>query len=313
LNRAVATALTLLCASMTLQVGLMPEGLAQVKEEASDKQERIDKFQDRRLIFEPSPSPAGAQDYQLRQGPDTIYDADFVELMNDKSLTNFWLGERNRDWAYWIGSGAVAVPLGGMLFANNFRAQGPLAFFANGSQAQGVNASDWRTFGLSVVGVALAAYGAYNLTQWVAESLDLSHPNRLDADSIAPRVTEWNDQLRERLNLDPEDIPSPPPPRPSPSPVPSGSVPPDNTTSTGIDQSQLGLTPSPPVGGPDSWPQGAPPSNTSQIPLPVISPGRLPPSGAPSPTPKPRPSEFFFPEFASPSPKPTAAASPTRP
>lgn len=308
MNRAVATALTLICASLTLQVGLVPDGLAQVKEEAGDKQERIDKFQDRRLIFEPSPSPAGPQDYTLRQGPDYIYDSDFVELMNDKSLTNFWLGERNRDWAFWLGTGAVTVPLGTVLFVDNFKAQGPLAFFANGAQAQGVNASDWRTFGLSVAGVALAAYGAYNLTQWVLETLDVSHPNRLDADSIAPRVTEWNDQLRERLNLDPEDIPSPPPPRPSPSPVPSASGNPDNTD-TGIDQGQLGNTPSPPVGGPDSWPQGTPPS-TSQIPLPVISPGRLPPSGLPSPTPKPRPSDFFFPEFASPAPKATATPSP---
>jgi hypothetical protein len=301
LNRAVATALTLICASMTLQA---PAGLAQVEEAPGEKEQRIEKFQDHRLIFEPSPSPAGPFDYQLRQGPDTIYDVDFVELMDDPSLTNFWLGERNRDWAWWIGSGAVAVPLGGMLFLNNFRAQGPLAFFANSAQAQGNNASDWRTFGLSVIGVGLAAYGIYNLSQWVLESLDFSHPNRLDKDSIEPRVNEWNEQLRERLNLDPEDIPSPPPPRPSPSPTPSGAP------TTGTEQAPAVIAPSTPVGGPNSFPEGEPPATTSE-PLPVVSPGRVLPSGFPSPTPKPRPSDFYFPEFASPTPSPTPTPVPT--
>jgi hypothetical protein len=335
LNRAVATVLTLVCASMTMQAGLAPAGLAQVAEPPEDKQRRIDRYQDLRLIFEQSPgpdksprpgqaaSPAPIGDYSLRQGPDAIYDVDFVELMDDPSLTNFWLGERNRDWAFWLGSGAVAVPAGTMLFLNNFRGQGPLAFFVDRSQqgtipnaAQAAAVSDWRTFALSVAGVTLATYGAYNLTQWVLETLDVNHPNRLDADSIRPRVDDWNERLRERLNLELADIPPAPTPRPSPTPTPSAS--PDADGGAGADpdamQQPTDDQPPAPVGGPNSYPEGAPPQDAIPVPLPVISPGQVPAPRA-SLSPSPTPSVFWFPGFprqgdSSPTPGPTAQPSP---
>lgn len=322
MNRAVATVLTLVCASMTL---LAPPGVAQVTETPEEKQRRIDRFQDMRLIFEPSPgaekSPQPGQEatsapignYALRQGPDAIYDVDFVELMADPSLTNFWLGERNRDWAFWLGTGAVAVPAGSLLFINNFRGEGPLAFFAPAqaagaipNPAQAAAVSDWRTFALSAAGVALATYGAYNLTQWVTEALDVSHPNRLDTDSIRPRVEGWNEQLRERLNLDLADIPPPPTPRPSPSP--SASASPNGEATPGD-------FPSAPVGGPGGYPEGQPPTETMPVPLPVISPGQVPVPRA-TLAPSPVPSVFWFPGFPresspspalSPSPQPSPA------
>lgn len=320
MNRAVATALSLLVAAMTLHAGTAPVGLAQVPEAPEDKQRRIDQFQDYRLIFEPSPSPEPPSSYLLRQGPDTIYDVDFVTLLEDQSLTNFWLGERNRDWAFWIGTGAVAMPAGTMLFLNNFRGQGPLAFFANpaGAQsaapnaAQATSVSDWRTFALSVAGAALATYGAYTFSQWVLESLDVYHPNRLDKDSIQPRVEEWNERLRDRLNLDPSDIPPPPSARPSPSLTPSGGPSPGNNAGAGAAdsdaaQSPTDDTPSPGVGGPASYPGGAPPAAMPN-PLPVVSPGRQ------SPSPRPMPSVLPFPGYsaspaASPSPRPSVAPS----
>ena len=147
--------------------------------------------------------------YSLRQGPDPIYDVDFVELMNDASLSQYWYGERNKDWALRIGIGAVGVPAGALLFLNNFQAQGGLAAFAvpnpNPSGNPGLtyqNVSDPRTFALSLVGVAVAMYGLYSLGLWLTEQLDTYHPNRLDEPAILPRVHQLNEDLRERLNLE---------------------------------------------------------------------------------------------------------------
>jgi hypothetical protein len=258
-----------------------------------DLQERIDIFQDRRLIYELNEKD---KTYTLRQGPDPIYDADFVELMNDESLNKFWYGERNKDWAIWLGTGAVGLPVGALIFLQNFRAEGPLAFFASASNQQVQNVSDPKTFALSVAGVALAMYGAYNLSLWVTEQLDTYHPNRLDDPAIAPRVRSFNDDLRERLNLEPADIPSPPTPRPSPSPTPS--------VSPNADVFPL---PSTPGRVDQSLPMGGPP-RTIPTPLPLNEPGVVP--SALVPTTKPRPSEFLFPGRPGREPAPIATTSP---
>jgi hypothetical protein len=272
LNRFVAIALLVVCFPLTAQ--------AQLPESAQDKQKRIDLFQDRRLIYEvPKDAP-----YSLRQGPDPIYDVDFVHLMNDPSLTNFWRTERNKDFAFWVTTGVVAVPLGALLFLDNFKATGPLALFSSAQRPAGANAGDPKAFLLSVLGAGLASYGMLNLTLWLLETLDLRHPNRLDADSIAPRVKDWNDRLRDRLNLEPSDIPSPPTPRPSV--TPSGSASPS---------SPPGIIPSAPVGGPGSLPLATSPAPK---PLDVISPGQT----ATEPPASSRPSTFAFPDS---SPRPT--------
>ncbi|MFP5502111.1 MAG: hypothetical protein ACLGIN_06450 [Candidatus Sericytochromatia bacterium] len=267
MNRAVAIVLAVICLPLGFSADL---GFAQVEEAPDEKQTRIDRFQDFRLIYEPGKEGA----YTLRQGPETIYDRDFVTLMNDPSLTRYWLGERNRDYAFKIGGGVLGVTAGTALFWQTFRGTGlaeawgqPVPAELPGNQAEvgraaAANASDWRIFTLSVIGVGLAGYGLYNLNLWLQEELDWYHPNRLEEESILPRVEEWNEDLRTRLNLEPEDIPSPPTPRPSttptPSPLPSGFVP-----------------PSPPVGGPGALPMGGPPSPVP-TPLPVIVPGELP-------------------------------------
>ena len=168
-------------------------------------------------------------------------------------------------------------------------------------------------FALSVAGVTLATYGAYNMTQWLLEQLDVNHPNRLDTDSIRPRVDDWNERLRERLNLDPADIPPPPSPRPSPSPTASG----DPEAESGGEPGDAGVplddAPTPPVGGPNSYPAGAPPS-TMPVPLPVITPGQLPEPPDTRPT-SPAPSVFWFPGYpretdARPTAQPSPAGSP---
>jgi hypothetical protein len=281
-------------------------------------QQRIDIFQDRRLIYELNKD---TQAYTLRQGPDPIYDVDFVELLNDESLSRFWFGERNKDWAIKIGIGAVGVPLGAAVFFQNFRAEGGLAPFAKPNPGPSpdpglsyANVSDPRSFALSLAGVAVAMYGLYNLGQWAAEQLDLYHPNRLDEPAILPRVRQFNEDLRERLNLEPSQIPSPPTPRPSPTPTPSASP------SGGI----IPL-PTPPGGVNQTTPDQLAPQ-TIPTPLPVIEPGAIP--SALVPTPRPRPSEFMFPgppgrvpaspaelpsyaPSAAPSPSPKASPKPT--
>jgi hypothetical protein len=198
----------------------------------------------------------------------------------------------------------LGVPLGSVLLVQNFQGQGQTAFFANAAQPQAANVSDWRTFTLSVAGAALAAYGLYNLGLWVLEELDVRHPQRLDRDSIAPRVEEWNAQLQERLSLAKEDIPSAPP-TPRPSGSPSGSPGPEGEASPGLQN----LVPSPGVGGPISYPAGAPPTAVP-FPLPVLSPGVRPGPG-PSPSPKPRPSVFRFPGMSPLPASPTASLAPS--
>jgi hypothetical protein len=249
-----------------------------------DLQQRIDIYQDRRLIYELDQK---TKDYILRQGPDPIYDVDFVELMNDDSLTKYWYGQRNRDWALWLGIGLVGVPIGAAVFFQNFHAQGALAPFAVPNPEPSLNpglgyanASDPRSFALSLAGVAVAMYGLYNLGQWVAEQLDWYHPNRLDEPAILPRVHTFNEDLRERLNLEPPQIPSPPTPRPSPTPTPSVSP-------------SGGAFPLP--GTPGRANETAPEEAPAMIPtpLPVMSPGAIPSELVP--TPRVRPSEFMFP------------------
>ncbi|MEB3195774.1 MAG: hypothetical protein VKP62_01080 [Candidatus Sericytochromatia bacterium] len=264
-----------------------------VEEPDADRQRRIDAFQDRRLIIEsdakdaknPSPKDKSASPapLQLRQGPDRIFHVDFVELMDDPSLTRDWEWERNKDWAWWLGSGLVGLPLGGLLFYQNFRGEGPLALFSSGGGQAVSGAADWRSFTLSVTGAALSMFATYQLGQWFAETLDVSHPDRLEALSITPRVTEWNERLGERLNLDPSEWPSPPPPRPSATPTPSPSP---GASPTGAP------TAAPMVGGPDANPYGTE-VPVMPTPLPLASPGSL---VLPSPAPSPRPtgrSPFF--------------------
>ena len=290
--------------------------LAQVTEDPAEKQRRIDIYQDRRVIVEPdpeakkadeaSPAPGAVSRMVLRQGPDRIYHVDFVHLMDDASLSAYWARERNRDWAIWLGSGAVGIPAGALLFLQNFRGEGTLAPFTETGRAQAANAGDLRAYALSVLGAGVALYGAYNLGLWIAENLDLHHPNRLDAEAIEPRAREFNERLRERLNLDPEDIPSPPPPRPSPSPTRT----PDPF---GEDDA---IDASPPVGGPGSDPYIGDPL-MMPTPLPLASPGAIPPELLP--TPEPRPSIFkFYPGPAgypvpSMRPDPDASATPAAP
>ncbi|HEY9721665.1 MAG TPA: hypothetical protein V6D47_06605 [Oscillatoriaceae cyanobacterium] len=282
MNRAAALALSLICLPLVLEPLAQP-GWADVPESAASKQKRIAEYQDHRLIYDPG---SKGQGYTLRQGPDTIYDVDFVELMNDPSLTRFWLGERNRDYAIWIGTGVVGVPLGAVLFYQNFLGSGTFAPFTSPTQASKENASDWRTFTLSLVGVAIASYGLYNLGRWALEELDIAHPERLDSDSIAPRVKTFNDDLRARLNLDASDIP--PPPTPRPSVTPSGSPSPGVPLIT-----PSGLQPSAPQYLLPTYPEGGPPAAVP-TPLPVETPSLIQ-EGAPSPTPKPRPTFFDFP------------------
>ncbi|MDB5099995.1 MAG: hypothetical protein JWM80_4416 [Cyanobacteria bacterium RYN_339] len=243
-------------------------------------QQRIDIFQDRRLIYELDEKTKA---YSLRQGPDPIYDVDFIELMHDASLSQYWYGERNRDWGIWIGLGAVGVPVGSALFFQNFHAQGPLAIFASTETTTSAyaNVSDPRSFALSLAGVALAMYGLYNLGLWLTEQLDTYHPNRLDEPAILPRVRQFNEDLRERLNLEPSQIPSPPTPRPSPTTTPSTSPSPGGFP-----------LPNTPGRANDTNPDGEAPF-TIPTPLPVMEPGVIP--SALVPTPKPRPSEFLFP------------------
>ena len=291
---------------------------AQITEDPAEKQRRVDLYQDRRLIVEPdpeakgdekaSPAPGAAPGRQpvanllLRQGPDRIYQADFVQLLDDPSLTAYWARERNRDWAIWLGTGAVGVPAGTLLFLQNFRGEGGLAPFNAPGRAQAANAGDLRAYALSVVGAGVALYGAYNLGLWIAENLDLHHPNRLDAEAIEPRAREFNDRLRERLNLDVADIPSPPPPRPSPSPT--------RTPDPLGDEDEIDAPA--PVGGPGSAPQGDEPV-VLPTPLPLASPGQIPRELLP--TPEPRPSIFkFYPGpqgYPVPSMRPDPDATPT--
>lgn len=266
--------------------------IAQVTEDPEEKQRRIDVYQDRRLIVERDEEKKDRDDKDdkggkakaplvLRQGPDRIYHVDFVQLMDDPSLTAYWNRERNKDWAIWLGTGAVGMPAGTLLFLQNFRGEGDLAPFAQAGRAQAANASDLRGYALSVLGAGIALYGAYNLGLWLAETLDLHHPARLEPDSIEPRAREFNERLRERLNLDVADIPSPPPPRPSPSP--------SRTPDPLGDEDELDA--SPPVGGPGSDPYGGDPLEMP-TPIPLASPGAVPPELVP--TPEPRPSIFKF-------------------
>ncbi len=306
MNRPLIAALILAFSPLT--------ALAQVTEDPAEKQQRVDIYQDRRIIVEPDPEEKKdkkdgeatarppSMKLLLRQGPDRIYHVDFVQLMDDPSLTSFWARERNRDWAIWLGTGVVGVPTGTLLFLQNFRGEGSLAPFTQTGRAQAANASDLRGYALSVIGAGVALYGAYNLGLWFAETLDIFHPDRLDPAAIEPRAREFNERLRERLNLDPEDIPSPPPPRPSPSP----SRTPDPLE---VDDE---IDAPPPVGGPGSDPYGGEPI-IMPTPLPVASPGAVPRELVP--TPEPRPSIFkFYPGPAGypvPSMRPDLDASPT--
>lgn len=288
--------------------------LAQVTEDPAQKQRRVDIYQDRRIIVEPDPeakkdkkdgeaeATKPAMKLILRQGPDRIYHVDFVQLMDDPSLTRFWATERNRDWIIWTGTGVVGVPAGTLLFLQNFRGEGSLAPFTQTGRAQAANAGDLRGYALSVLGAGVALYGAYNLGLWLAETLDVFHPDRLDPAAIEPRAREFNDRLAERLNLDPADLPSPPPPRPSPSP--------SRTPDALGDDDEIDAPP--PVGGPGSDPYGGEPI-MMPTPLPVASPGAVPPELLP--TPEPRPSIFkFYPGPAGypvPSMRPDLDATPT--
>jgi hypothetical protein len=284
LNRPVIAALIL---------AFFPLGaLAQISEDPEAKQRRVDVYQDRRIIVEPDPEDKGGKKdaadaatargrkLLLRQGPDRIYQVDFVELMADPSLSAYWGRERAKDWAIWLGTGAIGVPAGTLLFLQNFRGEGSLAAFSETGREQAANAGDLRAYALSVLGAGIALYGAYNLGLWVLENLDVHHPDRLDAEAIEPRAREFNEKLRERLNLDPEDIPSPPTPRPSPSPSPSV----DPFDEEGIDAS-------PPVGGPGADPYGGDPIEMP-TPMPLVVPGVVP--SVLVPTPEPRPSIFKF-------------------
>jgi hypothetical protein len=266
-------------ASPTPKPYVSPTPTPNLEEEGPrDKQQRIDVFQDRRMIYEIN---EGTKAYSLRQGPDPIYDVDFVELMKDPSLTKYWQSERNKDWATWIGIGVIGVPIGSLLFLQNFQASGPLALFADPQRTQSQNASDPRSFTLSLAGVVIGMYGFYNLALWVLENVDQYHPNRLDEEALLPRVHTFNDELRDRLNLEPSDIPSPPTPRPS-------------TTATPSQSPSPGTLPLATPGGPvdQSMPEGQPPKGVP-TPLPVLEPGSIP--SALLPTTRPRPSEFMFP------------------
>lgn len=289
--------------------------LAQVEENPDDKQARVDKYQDRRLIVLPDPEDKREKERKpgdakvsprllLRQGPDLIYQSDFVKLIDDPSLNGFWNREKAKDWGIWLGTGAVGIPLGTLIFMQNFRGDGALAPFAQPGRPQAADAGDLRAYTLSVVGAGIAFYGAYNLGLWIAENLDLHHPDRLEADAIEPRAREWNEQLRERLALDPSDIPSPPPPRPSPSP---------SKTPSDFDDDAGTLTASPPNGGPGNLPYGEGAEVPTPKPLQFASPGAVP--SALVPTPAPRPSIFkFYPGnqgYPVPSLRPDPDATPT--
>ncbi|MEB3330740.1 MAG: hypothetical protein VKQ33_16060 [Candidatus Sericytochromatia bacterium] len=277
-------------------LGLPGLAEAAVQDDPDSLQRRLDAFQERRLIVEgaagrssgaasdrpgPSPSPL-----VLRQGPDRIYHVDFVELMDDPSLTRDWEAQRARDWAWWIGTGAVGGPLGAALFVQNFRGAGPLALFATPAAGGGGNAGDWRGFTLSVAGAGLALYGCYNLGLWLGETLDLHHPDRLEDVSILGRVREWNERLVEHYALDPATLPPPPTPRPSATPTPQPQDPFAEATPGALSSP---LQPAPlqdlPYGGEVP---------VMPTPLPLASPGALPPA-TPSPSPAPpeeRPSFF---------------------
>lgn len=284
------------CVTFTMVLFSLPiSAWAAIEEDVSDKQRRVDWFQERRLIIEsdtankPTPDDAKKatteQPLVLRQGADRIYHSDFVELMNDPSLTRDWEFQRNKDWLWWIGSGTAGIPLGGLLFFQNFRGTGPLAPFYDSGRDERANAGDLRSYTLSVSGIAMALYGAYNLGLWISESLDSYHPDRLEPVSIRPRVSEWNELLAAKVNLEPEDWPSPLPPRPSATPTPSPA--PGSTSSPAP-------LPTTPVGGPGTSPYGVD-VPTMPTPLPLISPGSFP-----SPTPGKFGRPGFFQEIGTP-------------
>jgi hypothetical protein len=281
-------------------------GLAEaaVEEDPAALQRRLEAFQERRLIVEgtPGPTPASSPGQPrsspsplvLRQGPDRIYHVDFVELMDDPSLTRDWEAQRARDWAWWLGTGAVGAPLGAALFVQNFRGEGPLALFARPGAAAGGNAGDWRGFALSVAGAGLALYGSYNLGLWLGENLDLYHPDRLEDVSILGRAREWNERLVEHYALDKAALPPPPTPRPSVTPTPPPQDPFAQPSPVALASP---LQPAPLRDLPYGVDVPAMPT-----PLPLASPGGLPAATpAPSPTGTPERPAFFGP---APSPRP---------
>jgi hypothetical protein len=259
---------------------------AQEGAELADKQRRIDQYQALRLIVETDSDKQRV----LRQGPDRIYDIDFVTLFDEPSLRADFERERAFDFARWLGSAAVGIPLGSALFLDNFRGEGALALFKDGLATS--NAAHPLAFVASSAGAVATLWGVYLLSLWVTEVLDLRHPNRLEDIAIKPRVTAYNDALRERLNLEESDIPPPPTPRPS-------------ATATPGESARPGVTA--PVGGPDGQPGGILPSVRPQ-PLETLTPGSTPPELFQSP--KPRASVFRFPvmpRFESPSAQPSPA------
>lgn len=260
---------------------------------SSELELRIARYQDLRLIFEPGPS---GQPPSFRQGPDLIYESDFVALLAEPELTRHWGWLRARDWGLWLGAGALGLPLGGLVFANNFVGQGPLALFSLPAQSAKANVSDPRAFALSVSGLALAGVGLYFTGLWGAEVLDRHHPNRLDEAAIRPRVGAFNEMLKERLDLVYEKLPAPPTPRPSPSPSPSPSVDPF--------AQPLWAPPTPPPGSSLDYP--APLPSAMPVPLPLLEA-----PATPWPSPSQRPWRPLWPAWSGPawwaSPSPTAS------
>lgn len=277
-----------LALAVALASAAPPAALAQVADDPAAKAKRVEQYQDLRLIYEPM---ASAKPYGLRQGPDPLDDADFVGLLRDPSLTEFFQREKLKDHAWWLGSAAVGVPVGALVFAQNFRAQGPLALFGNDARPSAAQADDWRSFLLSVGGAALAGYGAYGLGRWLSETLGWWAPQRLDDDAIAPRVKAFNAELAERLALRPADLPSAPPtPRTSPSPSP--------TPSPGTQPWLSFPVPAPNAGTGDYATGGAPAAVDPPTPLPV------PASDLYTPAPKPTETPWL------PTPPPAASPSP---
>ncbi|MEB3224046.1 MAG: hypothetical protein VKS61_18390 [Candidatus Sericytochromatia bacterium] len=275
-------------------------GLAEaaVEEDPVALQRRLDAFQERRLIIEgtPGPSPSASPGQPtpspsplvLRQGAERIYHVDFVELMDDPSLTRDWEAQRARDWAWWAGTGLVGVPLGGALFVQNFRGEGPLALFASAGGQGGANAGDWRAFSLSLIGAGLALYGGYNMGLWLGENLDLHHPDRLEAVSILSRVREWNDRLVEHYGLEPATLPPAPTPRPSTTPTPPPAYP-------FAEPSPVAMASPFQPGPPADLPYGVD-VPVMPTPLPLASPGALlAPAAGPTGGPTPERPAFFGP------------------
>lgn len=168
-----------------------------------DKSGRISEYREREITLT---EPASGS-YQLFQGTRRVGDLPLAEAAGDPELISRVQTDLMRRGIWQLAWGAL-TPAGGYLFYDNF--YGSVRAPNSGlppAQLAPYPATDFRAYLLALGGGALAAYGIYNVSQWVSERFGWSIPQLLEPTVAKEKVKEARVKLLDELNLLAADVP----------------------------------------------------------------------------------------------------------